>query len=120
MKRIKIDNPGAVAAGGVALAAVISGIALLGPAPASTLVTALSWMMVLGSTAGAGFLIFRQVEHDREAESRHSKCPRCGYATILTYRTGQQIWVHAVTDREQCGRLGHPVLPVPVSPGRPR
>jgi hypothetical protein len=86
----------------------------------STLLTALTWVGLIGSTCVAGFIIFRQVERDREAESRYSTCPRCGYGTILTYRTGQQIWVHAVTDREQCGRLGHSVLPVPISPGRPR
>lgn len=117
---MKIDNPKGVAAAGTGFAAIVTVLVLASPPPAPALITALGWMGLLGSTGVAGVVIFRQRERDREAESRHSTCSRCGYSTILVYRTGKQVWVHAVTDREKCGRLGHPVLPVPISPGRPR
>ncbi len=118
-RRRRIENPRAVALVGLGFAAIVTVLVLLGPVPEPRLVTALTWLGLLGSTAVAGIVIFRQRERDREADSRHSTCPHCGYGTMLVYRTGKQLWVHAVTEREKCGRLWHPVLPVPVSPGRP-
>lgn len=123
--KIRIDNPKFVIGAGtgtVALIAVI--IFMCGGAPSSPLVTAGSILAVLGSTAGAGFAIFRTVERDRaRALTTPGICPKCRRGTHQTYRGGRATWVHNIGDTEECWRpryRDHEVLPVPISPGRPR
>lgn len=117
---------GRLATAGLALLTVIvSGlIVVLGGTASSALITAGSMVAVLGSMAGAGFLIFRSVERDRaRLLTTPGFCPRCRRGIHQSYRGGRATWVHNIGNREECWKPPyhqHEVLPVPISPGHPR
>lgn len=115
----KVDGIFAACIGG---AMAIGGILCAVGGAASPLITAISIVTLIGSTAGAGVIIYLTSERDKRAAERFSNCANCGFGMELTYRAGKRVWLHVLNEKTTCPRYGdgaHPVLPVPISPGHP-